>query len=58
MGPVIDRLSDLWPKLSLTNPYADVQKQLFHDTFSVTQESSGARAAHAIHHYLTEINHE
>ncbi len=57
MGPVIDQLPDLWEQLRtnpLPNPYVAIQEKLFHETFSMTAEPAGLRAAEAIHHYLTK----
>ena len=38
----------------LPNPYVSIQEKLFNETFSMTAEPAGLRAAEAIHHYLTK----
>ncbi len=55
MGNVFEDLPDLWEHLKnnpLANPYADIQKKLFQETYSITEESAGARSANAIHDFL------
>jgi CDP-glycerol:poly(glycerophosphate) glycerophosphotransferase len=60
-GAVIDNLADLWNHLStkpLENPYSHLQKKFFSETFSITEQAAAKRAADAIHHFLSEKNHE
>jgi hypothetical protein len=56
MGPVYENLNNLWKDFEngLEHfPYAGIQKRLFEDTFSITTETAGARAAQAIKDFLT-----
>jgi hypothetical protein len=55
LGTVVDHLPDLWAQLAVhpqPNPYADLQRQWFTDTFSITAESAAVRGANAIHNYV------
>ncbi len=59
MGHVFDQLPDLWKHLagdSLSNPYLEIQKKLFQETYSITDESAGLRSANAIHQYLRSVD--
>lgn len=58
LGPVIDTPSQLEGALAKAvethDHYLQVQTQYFRDSFELTDESSGLRAARAIHSYLTK----
>lgn len=58
MGEVFDALPDLWKHLKnnpLLNPYTDIQKKLFQETYSITEESASLRSANAIHDHMKSI---
>ena len=52
LGPVVEDITEIAKLFSdsnfLLNPYAELQKQYFNDTFSVTDTPAGVRTAQAI----------